>query len=153
IPHSASSANQLHHSGNSCPISARKNTAPPVVLVSPSNSQTHTDPTRYPMLNRFPQFVRLMPVTIAPNPAATKSTPNISPRAGGFHVTHAESASASSESTRIQIHDPIKMPLASRAFVVAQVQPSRFASSRNSSSPGTQVSNESKIASTSILLM
>src|SRR5271157_735351 len=43
---SPASTAQLHHRGSSSPMGTRKNTAPLVVLLWPSNSQTHTEPTR-----------------------------------------------------------------------------------------------------------
>src|SRR5262245_38250520 len=75
-----------------------------------------------------------------PNPAATKKTPNISAPAAGFHLTQAESASASKAKTRIQTHDPKKMPQPRLALSCSQVQPSsRYACKKNKRRPGTQV--------------
>src|SRR6185369_12136006 len=98
------------HNGTSSPCGEPKNTAPPLVFALPSNSHTHTEPMRNRILNRCPQLVRCTPLMVAPKPAATKNTPNISPPAAGFHFTHAESAMASSDRTRIQIHDPKNIP-------------------------------------------
>src|SRR6185437_4910674 len=88
---------------------------------------------------------------VAPKAAATKNTPNISAPAAGFHFTHAESAKASSASTKIQTQEAMKMPLASREFALTHVQPSKYPCNRNKRSPGTQVISESRMASTDIL--
>ena len=64
------------------------------------------------MLNSDPQLVRWMALTVAPNPPATKKTPNIRAPAAGFHFTQAESASASSERIRIQIQAPTNVATA-----------------------------------------
>src|SRR6266480_6781063 len=100
------SAVQQHHSGRSSPSGTRKKTAPLVVLLAPSKSCTQTLPIRWLMLNRWPHLVRCTPLTATPKPAATKNTPNISAPAAGFHLTHAESASAIRESNRIHTHAP-----------------------------------------------
>ena len=77
------------------------------------------------MLARLPQWVRCTALMVAPKAEVTKNSTNMSAPAAGFHFTHAESARASSESNRIQIHDPKKIPEAMRRLSVIQLQPSR----------------------------
>src|ERR1700677_4023600 len=103
------------------------------------------------MLNKCPQFVRWTPLIVAPKAAATKKTPKTSAPAAGFHLTHAESASASSESKTIHTHEPKKKPHAMRALSCAQQPPSRYACRPNSAKPGTQVISDIRIMSTDIL--
>src|ERR1700722_14551737 len=103
------------------------------------------------MLNRCPQVVRCTPLMVAPKAAATKKTPKTSAPAAGFHFTHAESASASSESRKIKTHEPKKKPHAMRALSCAHPPPSRYACRPNSSRPGTHVISDIRIISTDIL--
>ena len=77
------------------------------------------------MLARLPQWVRSTALMVAPNAEVTKNRTNISAPAAGFHFTQAERARASSESSRIQTHEPKKIPEAMRALSVIQLQPSR----------------------------
>src|SRR5262249_675986 len=110
MAHITPSASQHDHIGTVSPRGTRKKIAPLVVRSEPSNNSTQMDPIRYPMLNRCPQYVRCTALMVAPNPAATKNTPNMSAPAAGFHFTHADNASASSDSTSTQIHPPKKIP-------------------------------------------
>src|SRR5580700_10993463 len=103
------------------------------------------------MLNKCPQLVRCTPLMVAPKAAATKKTPKTSAPAAGFHLTHAESASASSESKTIHTQEPKKKPQAMRALSCAQPPPSRYACRPNSIRPGTQVISDIRTISTDIL--
>src|SRR5580658_1893522 len=103
------------------------------------------------MLNSEPQLVRCTALTVAPKAAVTKNTPNTSAPAAGFHLTQAESANASSESSMIHTQELRKEPQAMRKLSCAQPPPSRYACNPKSSKPGTQVISDIKIISTDIL--
>src|SRR5580704_4949626 len=103
------------------------------------------------MLSSDPQFVRCTPLMVAPNAAATKNTPKTSAPAAGFHLTHADNASASSESSTIHTQEPKKKPHAMRALSWAQPPPSRYACRPKSNRPGTHVISDIKIINTDIL--
>src|SRR5438477_10247073 len=110
--------------GISSPSGILKNTPPLLTLGSAPKSRTHTEPISALMLNRCPHLVRCTPLMATPNPAATKNTPNISAPAAGFHLTHADNASASSARMRIHTQDPKNSPQPRLELACIHVQPS-----------------------------
>ena len=105
--------------------SVRKKAPPLLTSRSALNRSTHTEPMSALMLNRCPHRVRCTAFTVAPNPPATKNTPNISAPAAGFHFTQAESARASIARTTIHTHEPKNKPRASAPLSPIQLHPSR----------------------------
>src|SRR6185437_10963916 len=84
----------------------------------------------------------------APNPAPAKNTPSTNAPAAIFHRTHADTARAISESTRIQRKSPRKIPHASQRLSLAQPASATLDSMKNRIRPGTQVISDKRAIKT-----
>src|SRR5438477_4238519 len=100
------------------------------------------------MLKKYPDCVRSTALIACAKPAPKNITPNSKAPATIRHFTHADSAIASRERTAIQSSDEaIRLPAIQR-WVQVQLHPAKLACTKKSTSPGTHVICESRIAST-----